>query len=106
MATATLAGGMTAMATSASAETSTNGGGLVITSINNGYDAYYSSSSTRTVRFKLECRDSTYYYDLGFFNATAGSGSSYFFGVGSGKGCRLQLINTSYGVITQTGYVA
>ncbi|MFC9331544.1 hypothetical protein [Kitasatospora sp. NPDC057015] len=97
---------MTVMATNASAETSTNGGGLVVTSINNGYDAYYSASSSRTVRFKLECRDSTYYYDNGFFNAAAGSGYSFFFGVGSGKGCRLQLMNTSYGVITQTGYVA
>ncbi|MFJ3220082.1 hypothetical protein ACIPLC_29710 [Kitasatospora sp. NPDC086801] len=106
LATATLAGGMTAMATSASAETSTNGGGLSVTSINNGYDAYYAASTSSTVRFKLECRDNTFRWDQGYFNAAAGSGYSYFFNVGSGKGCRVQLINTAGNIITQTGFVA
>ncbi|MFC8722185.1 hypothetical protein [Kitasatospora sp. NPDC057198] len=106
--TAILAGGMVAVAGTASAETSSNGAGLVITSRDGGYDAYYAPGSTTRpgVRFHLLCRDNTHYYDQGLFDAQAGKEYSYFFNVGHGKGCKLQLENAWGGVIAQTGYVA
>ncbi|MFB6520685.1 hypothetical protein [Streptomyces sp. NPDC056401] len=96
LSTALLVGGMTVMASSASAVQkcqSIPNGLLCVEHINNGYNASYTKSGGATIKadFNLRCKIGSRFGDNGAFYVSAGERRTYFFAVGDLGDCRTEM---------------